>query len=275
MAHFPATTVTHGLLAPADKAKLDGITAPTGSFATIPGYVKNAKLTYVSPSSITIGTGGLISTLNNHDDSKQISFSDTVTVDLSLTGAGGLDTGAEAADSWYAALVIGDSSSVNLAKGMFTASPDSPTLPAGYDLYRRAGWVRNNASSNLLKFGHHGSGGSKHMGYWEDRGNLRVLINGNSTTFAAVSTATLVPPGARRVTTVADYDPKNPNRAARIREFGNPSTSPVIRLQNSASSLNSTAPFTLHVGPAQRFEYSVESPQDKFTVMISGYTDDL
>jgi len=75
-------------------------------------------------------------------------------VDLSLslasTGANGRDGGSEAANTWYAVYVIYNPTT-NTVAGLLSTSATSPTLPSGYIFFRRVGWVRNNASSNLVR----------------------------------------------------------------------------------------------------------------------------
>jgi hypothetical protein len=73
------------------------------------------------------------------------------TVDMAASGAGGLDTGSEAANTWYYVWLIFNPSNGN-AYGMFSASASSPTMPSGYTKKRLVGCVRNNASSNFLQF---------------------------------------------------------------------------------------------------------------------------
>jgi hypothetical protein len=72
-----------------------------------------------------------------------ICLPEQVTIDFTQTGAGGLDTGSPAADQWYAVHVIGDSNCVNPTSAMVSASLFLPTLPAGYDIFRRVGWARS------------------------------------------------------------------------------------------------------------------------------------
>ena len=72
----------------------------------------------------------------------------SVTVNLAGTvGApGGLDTGAEAASTWYYIWLIFNGTTV---AALFSASFTSPVLPAGYTFKALVGAIFNNASSNL------------------------------------------------------------------------------------------------------------------------------
>lgn len=67
------------------------------------------------------------------------------------TDQGGLNTGAEAANTWYEVMLIyrQDTGVVDV---MFTTAANRDTLPAGYTHKRHLAWIRNNASSNILAF---------------------------------------------------------------------------------------------------------------------------
>lgn len=73
----------------------------------------------------------------------------SLTVDITTSGANGLDTGAEAASTWYYAWVIYDGTTV---AGLLSASSTAPTLPANYTYKALVGCVRNNGSSNFVSF---------------------------------------------------------------------------------------------------------------------------
>lgn len=73
------------------------------------------------------------------------------TADITVSGANGLDTGVEANSTWYAVHVITNDTG-SLVAALLSTSATSPTLPGGYTKFRRVGYVRNNASSNLVHF---------------------------------------------------------------------------------------------------------------------------
>lgn len=74
------------------------------------------------------------------------------TINALTVGANGLDTGALAANTWYAVWVIMSSSvtSGSLA-ALLSLSATAPTLPAGYEHMVRVGWVRTDGSGNFLR----------------------------------------------------------------------------------------------------------------------------
>lgn len=71
-----------------------------------------------------------------------------VTVDMAVSGAGGLDTGSEANSTWYAVYLALNPVS-GLVIGLLSTDFDAPTLPGGYTLYQRVGAVFNDGSGNL------------------------------------------------------------------------------------------------------------------------------
>jgi len=74
-----------------------------------------------------------------------------ITVDITASGANGLDTGSEAANTWYYIWLIYNPATDTTA-GLFSTSSTSPTLPSGYTKKRLIGAVRNDNSSDLLNF---------------------------------------------------------------------------------------------------------------------------
>jgi hypothetical protein len=65
---------------------------------------------------------------------------------ITTSGAGGLDTGAEAGNTWYFIHLIGDGSQV---KALLSTSSTAPTMPGGYSFRLLVGAVHNDGSSNF------------------------------------------------------------------------------------------------------------------------------
>lgn len=68
-----------------------------------------------------------------------------------VNGANGLDVGAQTASTWYAIHVITNASG-SLSASLLSLSATAPTLPAGYTLFRRVGWVRSSVSNIFVQF---------------------------------------------------------------------------------------------------------------------------
>lgn len=74
----------------------------------------------------------------------------SVTLNTATSGAGGLDTGSLAASTLYALYVIYNPSTAT-ANSLISLSATAPTLPSGYTLFMRVGWLNTDGSSNLYK----------------------------------------------------------------------------------------------------------------------------
>jgi len=66
-------------------------------------------------------------------------------------GANALDTGAVAADTWYAVYVIYNGATT---AGLFSLSGTAPTMPTGYTKKRRVGWALTDGSAEWYSFTH-------------------------------------------------------------------------------------------------------------------------
>lgn len=106
---------------------------------------------------------------------------------LQIKLSANLDTGAEAASTWYDVFLIGDG-----ADSQYTAKfVVQGNTPSGATYYKKIFAVRNDGSSNIIKFYH---AGKKVL--YDDIYNIdamRVLNAGTSTSFADVDCSALVP----------------------------------------------------------------------------------
>ncbi len=166
---------------------------PTLGVIGTPGMMEGARLARASASTATIGTASLDSHVRDSTNAYTMSWTGTLTADITAAGAGGLDTGSEAASTWYAVHVIGDTSRVNATDVMLSLSATAPTLPAGYDVFRRVGWVRNDGSSNLIDFIQFGSDQHRRIKYVDAVSNRQVLTAGSATAVTAIALAALMP----------------------------------------------------------------------------------
>lgn len=124
----------------------------------------------------------------------QINLDASVTIDATIVGAGGIDTGALAASTMYYVYLIQGTASGLPAKGMISAS-STPYMPYGYDAYALVGYIATDGASHFLK------------GYWtDDKSSLRTFMYdapaataitaGNATNYTAIDLSALVPPVA-------------------------------------------------------------------------------
>lgn len=122
------------------------------------------------------------------------------TLDISVNGVNGLDTGTIAASTVYKVFVIADTNTSNpTALIASTASiPPGPLMPFGYDAFRLIGYFATDASSHILPFfytaGPGSSGNTSYRCVMYSTPQATDISAGASSTYANVSTGSLVPP---------------------------------------------------------------------------------
>lgn len=176
------------------------------------GYMAGPAPVFATVNTITLKSGFRCRNSSNTSD---MEITTDLTVSLAISGANGLDSGTEAANTWYYVYLIKKSSDGTVAGLLSTvneAVSGAVTLPTGYDLKRQLPVViRNDASSNILKF--------NIANGWPSRPLIRyvaiftratagtptftvspthnILSNGSATTWTAISGASLIPPASR------------------------------------------------------------------------------
>lgn len=174
-----------------EEAAITGANTPSASnvFATIadlPATDKNLKIVNngATPDSKVDITADRL-TLFNASGSPVAVSAVSQTVDITLSGAGGLDTGAEAGSTWYYNWYIRKNDGTESA--ILSASDSAPTMPAGYTYKRLIGAVYNNSSNNFVKFEQR----NKHVRYIDE-----VLMKNGSftaTSWTALSVTAFFP----------------------------------------------------------------------------------
>ena len=162
----------------------------------IQGGFKNLKISTSDGGTAPVVTADQVTVENSSGYSQRLS-SLSVTMDLTGTGAGKLDTGTIATSTWYYiwAIAKDDGTKSTLA----STSSTSPTLPSGYTYKARLGAVRTKSSSAVfvgsIQYG-------SRVGY---TGNQVVMDSGNhgtpgtATSLYEVAVANFIPPTAGRI----------------------------------------------------------------------------
>jgi hypothetical protein len=165
------------------------------------GYVSGCRVAYVAAGQVSIGAG----VARSSDDLFDIRPAGTLTTDITVAGAGGLDTGAEAAGTWYAHYLIADSTGVNAVSTLLSVSFVAPVMPAGYNRRRRVGCVRNDAALNFIPFVQ--VRGGENRCYYLDLtpATAKVLTGGAAAAFTDVSLAAFVPPSASNALLLLEF----------------------------------------------------------------------
>jgi len=149
--------------------------------------VSGLELAVASTTTLTMALGIARNSTNQAD----ILLPAGVTINAATNGINGLDTGVLVLSTLYTVYAVGDSTNNNVGGAVLSASAVSPTLPVGYDMWRKIGYVRTDASVHFL------------AGYWFGSANERLftydvpiataVTAGASATYAAVTLATFVP----------------------------------------------------------------------------------
>ncbi len=142
----------------------------------------NGLVVVFSNSLIEISPGAARDSTNSTD----IVLDSTITINTKAIGANGIDYGIIQANSFYAVYLIADSSQNKPVAGLLSLNNApfvNPTLPAGYNVYRRIGWALTNNASPPVTSRMWDVGTGITRTYYYDTGNIPVLTNGNATTF--------------------------------------------------------------------------------------------
>jgi len=232
-------------------------------------YVDNLELAWASATTLTVAAGRARNSTNESD----IILSAAVTINGAANGANGLDTGSLANNTFYAVYAIGDSTLNNDAAAILSTATDGPLQPAGYDMYRRIGWVLTDGSAQFLKFWQYGN--DKSRMYYYDVG-ISELAGGSSATYAAVDLATSVPPIATEVLFDVAYTPNGATDVAEFLPFGSTATNGVVRFgYGVAGAQVGMAMIPCELDSAvPKIQYKVTAG-DALTLLVNGYKDEL
>lgn len=169
------------------------------------GGFRNLTLSATGSSATVSVSADALMLLNGSGKAKLVTPS--LSINSAASGANGLDTGTLAANTWYSVWVIWNGTTV---AGLLSASPTSPTMPAGYTYKARVGWIRTDGTGNKWPLGFQQAGRVVH--YKVAAGtNLTALptiasgVHGSVTvpTWVSSSVSAFVPSTAGRYTVSA------------------------------------------------------------------------
>ncbi len=257
------------------KARINGSTVVLG--AAIPvGYIAGNKPVYATANTITLASGMSVT-----DDANSVTITTTTTETCSLatSGAGGLDTGSEASNTWYYPWLIRNSSS-GAVDCLFSTSRTSPTMPSGYDQKRRLPLaVRNDASSAIIPF-MVGQGWpdspfieyNVHIGDHTSVGSNNVLNAGTATSFTAVDLSSLVPPISTMAYLRGIHLYSSTGGQFRIRATGESHNGFAITTPNSSTTARPDAVWHQITNSSQSVDYMNSGTSTQNWLWVMGYT---
>lgn len=235
-------------------------------------YVQGCNLSYVGNSSISVAAGQVRDASNVND----IVISSAVTLNAANQGVvNGIDIGSLGASTLYAVYAIGDSTGFNDGGSLLSLSFSQPTLPFGYDMYRRIGAVRTDGSSHLLDFTQRGEGKDRAMYY---AAAIATSVSaGAATTFTAIDLSGIVPAlskglmGIFKMVLTADA---GATRVAALCADGSSSVAGQVVMSSPASTVTS-ASLMCPVSSFPKVDYLVSNASAALAVSVFGYVDEL
>jgi hypothetical protein len=231
-------------------------------------YVNGLQLSRTSDSLLAIAAGAARDSSNVND----IVVAAALEINGATVGANGVDVAALTTSSHYAVFVIDDSTGFNAAAGLLSLL-STPSLPGGYDIYRRIGWVRTDGTSDLLEFRQQGESTDRWM-YW-DVAIATDITAGSSATFAAVDMSNGVPDltvsGIVDMLTV--FTPTAGNDTCELRPGGSSAAAGYARASGAVAAVieltNLVCPFDVTTG----VDYIVTG--SAVALSVAGYMDKL
>jgi hypothetical protein len=233
-------------------------------------YVNGLQLSWLTTTTFSVAAGAA----SNSNDVNDITLSAPVTNLISHVGVNGVDIAAAVASSFYAVYVIGDSTEYQPTASIISLSATAPSLPFGYDMYRRVGFILTDSSSHVLKFWQYGNGGAKDM--WYDTPIATPAIT-TATTYATQSLAAGVPPEVCETYLKVQYTANSATNVINMGPFGStPTAAMVIFGYGVAAEQQGMAvvPCALNTG-VPTIEHKETSASDALALFVSGYRDNL
>lgn len=166
-----------------------------GSAGGVQGEAKNLKGVWNTNTTATFTADQIA--LQDSSNSGFLLLAFNKTLNLATSGAGGLDTGSLANNTWYNVFAIYNptTSTPNI---LFSLSATAPTLPAGYTLFARIGTIRIDGSAHMIGFIQYGPDTQFVVG--QNLAAMRLMTSGSAgsisntaTTFVAVAIGAFVP----------------------------------------------------------------------------------
>lgn len=238
-------------------------------------YVQGGRLVRTGNTTITIASGQF----RDSTDTNDIVISSLLTVNGANNGANGLDFGALANSTFYAVFAIGSSifggnsaSDTYLAPaGLLSTSATAPILPAGYDMFRRIGYVLTDGSAHILDFIQRGNSNDRPMTY---AAGISVLGATAAAAFTAQSLAIAVPPLATTVTLQATLVPNAPANFVALRPTGNTSAAGMAKLSGAVAAVAQIADMTVPCNATPSIDWLTDAAST-VALTVASYVDQI
>lgn len=168
--------------------------------AFMPLGFQNLKLSATGTNASVTITAGSVAVIHATSGMTRLARTISQTLNTASVGAGGLDTGALAASTWYAVfLIVKDDGTQST---LCSLSATAPTLPSGYTYFVRVGWIRTDGTANKypLSFTQFAKRVQYKIAAGSNLTSLPTIASGSVGTFGSAwgvaSTANFIPPTA-------------------------------------------------------------------------------
>lgn len=161
------------------------------------------SVTVTSDTATSITFNGLMLTDSSGNGNSYFANGTTLTNATGTSGAGGIDTGSVAINTWYSVYVIFSPTS-NTLNTLLVVAGNTPSMPSGYVYNARVGNVRTDGSSLLKRTLQYDNVAQYVIG--SNPTDIPVMASGTATAWTAVATGSYVPPSARRIQVTAFVD---------------------------------------------------------------------
>ena len=217
------------------------------------GYISGLGLSVPTVATVDIAIGRA----RADDDSVNI----VVVAPITITMPADLDTGAEAADTFYDVFVTRTSGGV--VGGLFVVRGAVPTVAAGTTV-RRIGTVRNDSGSDFIAYLQTGGGSERTYLYLSSLTSRQLLTAGTATAPTAIDCSSLVP----NTTQFAIIGARN-NSATRVVSLFQDVTGAELYLLD----LEESASIQFPLNASQQLAYENDAGAGDFDLGVRGYVE--
>lgn len=214
------------------------------------------------------------------DDTADIVIASPLTIDLTVSGKNGLDTGSEAISTWYYEWAMLNPTTTEVA-GIFSASSSSPSLPAGFTKKRRIGSWFNGTAGDLLKARCHNTGRERlYMYSDEDENTVQILSAGSAIAWTDLYCSYMMPPTSLRGIFVFRFTASYYDQKCFVRPGDSSQNSPVNTVYAGTSGGGgelgtSSLAFEMMTSSSQRIQYRHSSSGNQLSAWVMGYIDHI
>lgn len=202
----------------------------------------------------------------------QLSLSAPVVVNAASVGLNGIDTGALAASTIYAVLLVSDPVTNQPSGCMLSLSASAPTLPYGYSAFAFIGRITTDSSSHFLK-GYWSAGNSTSRLFMYDAPQATAITAGAATSYTAIDLSALVPPIDNIPVWIASaFTPGAASRTLKMQPTG--ATGDAVTITGQVTSVvvsSNSLLFAKLVTAKPEISYVVSNAGDAANIKVAGY----